>query len=256
MSQFGSFALTGQGLRLPEKQYIIAQDIARDYDYTATEIYRIDKKLVDSASPMYFEYLACTFRDQIRLTYDKLPVYTKELMDSADTWGRCILVMDGTGVGKAAFDLYNSIGLDPFYVCQTGGNSASGVRGRLAGGFASSQFGDLFGANVPKSDLYASLKSHLERGLIVNKTKRYADISKKQFEHFQVEVTKTRKMTYENDSPDVHDDFITCAMLACWTHDQMKSRQVGRPADNMPSRRRASYDFSPFDKEDSKIWRL
>ena len=253
--RFGSFALTGQGLRLPERQYIIAQDIARDYDYTATEVYRIDKKLVDSTSTMYFEHLSCVFRDQIRLTYDKLPVYTKELMTSSDTWGRCILVMDGTGVGKAAFDLYNAVGLDPFYVVQTGGNSSSGVRGRAAS-FSSSQFGDLFGANVPKSDLFASLKSHLERGLIANKTEKYADISKKQFEHFQIEITKTKKMTYENDSPDIHDDFITCAMLACWIHDQMPSRQTGRPTDNMASSRRSSYDFSPFEEADSKIWRF
>ena len=255
MSQFGSFAISGQGLLLPEKQYIISQDIARDYDYTATEVYRIDKQLVDSASPMYIEKLACIYRDQIRLTYDKLPVYTKELMTSSDTFGRCILAMDGTGVGKAVFDLCNAAGLDPFYIVQTGGNSSSGVRGRSRNGFSSSQFGDLFGANVPKADLFASLKSHLESGLIVNKTKKYADISKKQFEHFQVEVTKTKKMTYENDDPSVHDDFITCSMIACWIHDQMKSRIMGRPTDNIAVRRRRSYDVDLFE-EDKIAWQF
>lgn len=253
---FGDFAMKGQGVLLPTKEFIITQDIARDYDESTTEIYRISKHLVAADSQMYIEKLTCSFRDKVRLRYSEMPYYTKEMITSADMFGRCVFIIDGTGVGKAVFDLYEAAGMDPFYVSITAGNGTNPVRGRSKNGFSSSQFGDLCGANVPKRDLYASLRSHLERGLILNGTSRYADISKKQFEHFQVEIKNNKSVTYENDKPSTHDDFVTTAMLACWAHDTMRERLFGRPSDNIAAKRRRSYDFSPFDEEDKKTWRF
>ena len=257
---FGDFAMKGNGVLLPTKEYIITQDVARNYDESTTEIYHISKHLVDADSPMYIEKLTCSFRDKVRLRYSEMPYYTKEMITSADMFGRCIFIIDGTGVGQAVFDLYNAAGLDPFYISITGGSSTSAVKGRSKNGFSSSQFGDLCGANVPKQDLYASLRSHLERGLILNGTSRYADISKKQFEHFQVEIKKNKSVTYENDKPSTHDDFVTTAMLACWAHDNTWKRAFGKTTDNMPNKNRNYRKGFKFDnshysfKGDKRTW--
>lgn len=253
---FGDFAISGKGIILPDKQFIISQDLAKDYDYTTTEIYQISKTLLPgSASPVYFEYLEAVFRDKKQLTYDKLPFYTKEMMDAYDMWGRCILATDGTGVGNAVFDLYCSIGLDPYKIVSTGGNNPNAITGRTRSGFSSSQFGDMFGAHVPKTDLVASLKMHLERGMIRNGTDQYAADSRKQLEHFKQFVTKSKRIQYENDSPEVHDDFVITASQACWIHDQMGTRVFGKPSRNVPEGKRSSYEFDPF-KEDRETWRL
>lgn len=249
---FGDFALTGTGFLLPQKEYIVTQDIASTYDYTTTEIYQIARRPIEgSASPMHFVYLLCVFRDKKQLTYDKLPVYTKELMDSYDMWGRSSLVVDGTGVGAAVFDVYCAIGLDPFKIVMTGGNSANAIKGRTKSSFSSSQFGDLYGGHVPKAELISSLKMHLERQMIANGTKAYAEDVTRQLQHFTAEMTKAKKMTYNNDNPAIHDDFVISAAMACWYHDQTGDR-MKRPSDTRP-RRHSSYDINLF-KEDRETW--
>lgn len=247
MSVFGSFA-TASSIVLPSTSYVIGQDVAKDQDYTTTVIHQIKPEAVPSASgsPRVFVFEDEVFRDKRRLKYTELPVYTKELISSLDMEGRSALVIDKTGVGNAIYDMYDEAGLDPLGIIFSGGASAQMHTSQRI----RSQFGQVSHITVPKADLIGALKLAVEQGrLRIAEGLMYAREAEAQFRHFVGKFnSQTGNVKLENDSPDVHDDFVVTEAMCAWYVLHMKGHFEQRA--KRPTPRSENYRNNIFnDKE-------
>ena len=74
---FSSFS-GPSGILLPETSYIVSQDIAKDYDYTTTSVFRITPTLARGRSEgEAYYYMDEIFLDQRQLSYTDLSTYTR-----------------------------------------------------------------------------------------------------------------------------------------------------------------------------------
>lgn len=245
---FGDFA-TANSIQLPSVTYVVAQDIAKSIDYTTTVVHQVKPEaLVTSGlqESRIFTFEDEVFRDKVQLKYTELPQYTKELMSSLDLSDRSALLIDMTGVGAAIYDMYDSFGLDPLGIVFSSGNASNIHSGRKS----KSIFGTVTHISVPKPDLIASLKLSVEQGrLRMAKGLRYAEEAENQFRHFVGKFNETtKKVKMENDSPEVHDDFVVTEAMCAWYIHHMKGFYKERTL--KPAPKKSNYKHNPFlDKE-------
>ncbi len=216
-SQFGG----PTQIELPAVQFIVAQDIAKNVDYTTTVVHRVTPKLVEgSTTGRIFYYQEKVFQDMVRLKYTELAEYTRELMQAVNVAHDCALVIDGTGVGGPVFDLYDEAGLDPLKIVFTSGESISVQSGARAG---SSKFGIVQGYGVPKADLVGALVVAMEQGRMI----RAADVPYKQqeieqYQNFVGRINeKTKYVKFGNAQDEIHDDIIVADAMAVWYGDHV-----------------------------------
>lgn len=247
---FGEFA-TAKAIQLPTVSYVIAQDIAKSVDYTTTVIHQIRPETIISASnnesSRIYTFEDEVFRDKVQLRYTELPQYTKELMSSLELSGRSALLIDMTGIGAAIYDMYDSFGLDPLGIVFSSGNASNVHTNRNS---SRSRFANVSHISVPKSDLIAALKLSVEQGrLRIAKGLRYAEEAENQFRHFVGKFNvDTKKVKMENDSPEIHDDFVVTEAMCAWYVQHMKGLYKERAVKPRPQI--TSYKKNPFnDKE-------
>ena len=193
-------------------EWIIATDIAKAYDKTTIGIFRKCNEYRDDGRCVSY-LLACDLKIEEQLPYMELGKYMCRLDGNAMLHGNNDLIVDSTGVGEAVCDIFESMGLSPNRIIFTGGEHA---RVRTAtktfGNFAPRRT-----LNVPKNEMIDTLKIALEqRRIRTAKGIAYEEDIVKQFSHFQQMQTRTGKLTYNNDSPEIHDDIVVMYAMAAW----------------------------------------
>ncbi len=216
-SQFGG----PTQIELPAVQFIVAQDIAKNVDYTVTVVHRVSPRLVKGSSTgRIFYYQEKVFQDMVKLKYTELAEYTRELMQAVNVSHDSALVIDGTGVGGPVFDLYDEAGLDPLKIVFTSGESISVQSGVRAG---SSKFGLIQGYGVPKSDLVGVLVVAMEQGRMIRASDvPYKQQEMEQYQNFVGRINeKTKYVKFGNAQDEIHDDIIVADAMAVWYGDHV-----------------------------------
>ncbi len=193
-------------------EWIISTDIAKSYDKTTIGIFqKCNDYQKDGRCVSYL--LARDLKIEEQLPYMELGKYMCRLDSNAELHGNNDLVVDSTGVGEAVCDIFESMGLSPNRIIFTGGEHAS-VRtaSKGFGGFAPRRT-----LNVPKNELIDTLKIALEqRRIRTVEGIAHEDDIVKQFAHFRQMLTRTGKITFNNDDPQVHDDIVVMYAMAAW----------------------------------------
>ena len=212
------------------KEYIVSVDLAKKRDYTVIQIYR-DKpepipilpgaerraKVINFLELAYQQKIqAMTYSDQIRVI--------KELVGSVQITNNYNLIVDGTGVGEPVVDMMREQGLAPLPIIFTAGGAINEI---------AQPFGQLFGSSSPGKiahlktikEIRVPKETLVHAGMLVMQQKRLrtaANLAHKdefamQLQRFVGKVNeKTRKVSYGNESDDIHDDFVVAFLMAAW----------------------------------------
>ena len=237
----------------PFTRHILSQDIGKKQDDTTSLIYRITPEYVDSydGGRRVMTFMDVVYMDKRRLSYMDLGEFTKEMMQSLAFGDNCSLIIDGTGIGEAVYDIYTSLGLDPVKIIFTSGETAAVERNRTQ---FSQKFGAVSGYKVPKVDMISAAQVIFQQGRIrFAENIDFRDECFQQLQSFVGKVNeKTHNVKYENLTEDIHDDFVTMIIQACWYVMHMDStlilhedtRGLGYSEDF--SRKATSYSIDPF----------
>ena len=241
-------------IRLPSAEYILSQDIGKKQDDTTSLIYRITPEYVDSydGGRRVMTFMDVVYMDKRRLSYDRLARFTQELMQSASLGERSTLLIDGTGIGEAVYDIYTSKGLEPVKIIFTSGETASMERNRAE---QSKRFNDISGYKVPKVDMVSAAQVIFQQGRI-----RFApdlpfrDECLEQLQSFVGKVNeRTENVKYENLTDEIHDDFVVNILMASWYAIHMDAEAyIGSESPGyglgavMDLERQTAYDTDPF----------
>ena len=238
----------------PFTRHILSQDIGKKQDATTSGAFTITPEYFDGGDGKrrMTTFLDVGFLDKRRLSYTELGEYTREMMQSLSFGDQSVLIIDGTGIGEAVYDIYTSLGLEPVKVIFTSGETASVERNREQ---FSQKFGAVSGYKVPKVDMISAAQVIFQQGRI-----RFAegiDFRDECFQQLQAFVgkvnEKTHNVKYENLTEDIHDDFVTMIIQACWYVMHMDSRLMIPPdtrglGDVQPYGRQSdSYSIDPYD---------
>ena len=193
-------------------EWIISTDIAKAYDRTTVAIFqKCNEFLADGRCISYI--IARDLKQWEQMPYTELGRVMCRLDSNTALHHNNDLLVDSTGVGEAVCDVFEEAGLQPKRIIFTGGESSK-IR------TSSKSFGDFNPRrtiNVPKAELIDTLKLGLEqRRVRTAQGIAFEDDIKKQFSHFVEMLTRTKKVTYGNDSPTVHDDIVCAYAMATW----------------------------------------
>ena len=193
-------------------EWIIATDIAKAYDrFTVGIFQKRNEYQPDGRCVSYLLWRDLKMEEQ--MPYMELGRYMCRLDSNTELHGNNDLVVDSTGVGEAVCDIFEDMGLQPERIIFTGGESAK-VRTATKGfgGFAPRRT-----INVPKNELVDTLKLATEqRRLRISPNIAFKEDIERQFSHFIEMLTRTKKTTYNNDNPEIHDDIVVTAAMAVW----------------------------------------
>ena len=118
--------------------------------------------------------------------------------------GRCVLVMDATGVGAPVLEMLRLANLE----CRI-------VPVNLTGGGSESQSGGVW--NVPKRDLINGLVMMLEKKeLELSRRVASARLLDKELAGVEARVSRSGQMSFGAWREGEHDDLVMAAALACW----------------------------------------
>ena len=243
-ARFNPFAFSQHGgptqIELPDVTFIVAQDIAKNVDYTTTVIHQVRPQIVKgSTQGRVFYFQEKVFQDMVRLKYTELAEYTRELMDAVNVTNDCSLVIDGTGVGGPVFDLYDEAGLDPLKIVFTSGESVSVQSGQRS---KSSKFGLITGYGVPKADLVGALVVAMEQGRMRRaEGVPFEQQEREQYQNFVGRINeKTKYVKFGNSSDEIHDDVIVADAMAVWYGDHVTRAQRRTRVE------KSTYQTNPF----------
>lgn len=193
--------------------WIISIDIAKNFDRTSIAIFeKCNDFQPDGRCVSYI--IARDLKQIEKMPYTELGRLLVRLDSNADLHSNNDLLVDSTGVGEGVCDILEEMGLLPNRVIITsGGHSRIKRESKGFGGFAPRTT-----FNVPKAELIDTLKIGLEqRRVRVASGIPFEDDIIMQFSHFVGELTpRTKKITYNNDDPNVHDDIVSSFAMAAW----------------------------------------
>ena len=222
------------------KEFICTVDLAKKRDYTTIQIYRDTPEVrhypVESGrSPQIINWMDLTYQARMQgVRYTEQSKMIRELLKRTNLLNNTQLIVDGTGVGEAVVDIMREDGLMPLPIISTGGTSVNPVYadfGKVFGGTP----GQLRGAQVlkemtvPKEDMVHAAMVVLEQGRLRTAANlQHADELRRQMNHFQGKFNdKSGRRRAENDSDDIHDDFVITFMMAAWwmTYKRVTTRE-------------------------------
>jgi hypothetical protein len=215
----------------PGKEYICAVDIAKKRDYTTIQLYKSSQSIlhhpVELGRPdQILSFLDLVYQVKMQaVRYTEQSRVIRELLGRIKLLHNTQLLVDGTGVGEAVVDIMREDGLNPLPIVFTGGSSVQPVY---------SDFGAVFGQgrgenrlnraqvlkeiHVPKEDLVHAGMLVLEQNrLRLAANLQHEDDFKRQMLAFKGKVNeKTGRKKFENESDDIHDDWVVTYLMACW----------------------------------------
>jgi hypothetical protein len=202
-------------MNMDRKKYFVGVDLGQKQDYTAIAV--VEKW----EAPGELDRVTWERRIEVRHRLrhlERVPLGTpypevvgrvREVARSGDLAGRCLVVVDATGVGGAVIDLLRGadLGCELMAVTITGGERAS----RSGGGWM-----------VPKRDLVVGLEVMLETGsLRIATGLREGETFIKELTGMRVKVSAGRREQFEAWREGTHDDLVFAVALACWNAQDM-----------------------------------
>lgn len=209
-------------------QYIVAVDIAKRRDYTAIQIYRDTPELIKgdaraNSLDKHFHHqdLVYQFKGQ-DMRYQDLAMHIVRLLSDKKVQNNNDLIVDGTGVGVAVVDIFRERGLNPIPIVATAGGSArpiySDIGNILGNGPALKGMKTVSEWHVPKVEMVQAGQVAMEQHLVrIAPNVSHLEDFKEQLMGFKGRFNENTNYTkYDAEDDDVHDDFITCYLMAMW----------------------------------------
>lgn len=238
-------------------QYIIAHDPAKKRDFAATIVMRLTPQLrpgidalgVPDAQVVYYDIVLI---DNVQgLTYPKMADRVADICRLAPLSKSSQLVMDGTGVGEAMFDLFRERDLDPIKVVYTGGGRVTPVYETEAKTFPLSSGGlkplrRMVEVRVPKPELVDAGRRMVqdEDRVAVAPGIAHRDAFMRQLLAFKRFLDERGSQTFDTEDRIEHDDLTNAFLLASWyalswKHDTIRDTTIRPDA--------SGADWSPYD---------
>jgi hypothetical protein len=189
--------------------YLVGVDLAQASDYTAVSF--IEQKVLITGSTYDLRHLE---RFQNR-PYTDVGRHIRNLV--AALRGHrprpdVTVVVDGTGVGRAALDIMNESDIDAQLISIVihGGDSVSGS--------------DHDGWRVPKRDLVSAVAVVMQANrLHIRPTMSLAPVLSAELQNFKLKFTKSGHDQYQSWREEEHDDCVLSAALAIWYAERPKA---------------------------------
>lgn len=239
------------------KQYLIIVDPGKKRDPAAVMVMRDNIKIVNGASSINIPdkkqhfYEIVLIDKFVNTKYTDLVRNVCALSGHRDLKNNSELLVDGTGVGEAVIDIMREQYLTPIPIVFTGGGDVHEKYADFGSVFSNKQSGKMRGAQVlkeicvPRDDLVMAGQVVSQQGRIgIVPTLKFAEDFRRQLMGFKGDPNKVaKKMKYEAESDDVHDDLIVCYLMGAWyfTRHRKTDEQVLQGSQQKIS------DWSPMD---------
>lgn len=209
-------------------QYTVSVDIAKRRDFFAIQVYRDTPELIKgdvnaNAPDRIFHYQDLVYQFKAQdMRYQDFATHLVRLLSDKKLQNNNDLIVDGTGVGVAVVDIFRDKGLTPIPIVATSGGEAHPV-------FADA--GNIFGSgeklrgmrtvsewHIPKTELVQAGQVAMEQHRFRPAPNiRHLDDFRDQLMNFKGKFNeKTQYTKYNAEDDEVHDDFITCFLMAMW----------------------------------------
>ena len=207
-----------------DEAYVMGVDLGQSQDPTAIVVLHHTKTPLDTwtvnqqartTKQDVQERFDCVVAERVPLntSYPDVVAYVGELLNRPMLHGRCELVIDESGVGRAVSDLFELGGLKPIRVAITAGVDATKTDRRRCW-------------SVAKSVLISGVDACLNVGSL-----RFADelrereALREELQNFRRHVTNAGKATYQARSG-AHDDLVLAVAIALWWCGERRKHQV------------------------------
>jgi hypothetical protein len=208
------------------KEYIVTADIASKRDRYAECVWRRHIGFVEgnqetkSPTRILSELQLVWIKQEENLRYEDMRKSFMRLVGRQELHDNCDQLVDGTGVGDAVIEDLRHDGAFPISVVFTNGGRAHPVYAEIGQIFGEQRAGELATMRtvkewlVPRRDLVADGALILEQGrLAVAKELKHREALEAQLTGFTL---NRKKMKYEAESEDLHDDLVVNFLMAAW----------------------------------------
>jgi len=211
------------------KEYICSVDLAKKRDYTTIQIYKQSMDFIKHPLETRRPDVAVAFLDlvyQVKMQavrYTEQSKIIRDLLNRVKLLENTQLLVDGTGVGEPVIDIMREDGMTPIAIVFTGGESVNPVYAEFDSLFGKKS-GSIRGIQVlkeicvPKNDLVHAGVLVMEQGrLRLARNLAHEEDFKRQLTAFKGKVNeKTKRVKYENENNNIHDDFVVTYLMASW----------------------------------------
>jgi len=253
-------------LSLPKvTEYLICLDPGKMGDPSAVQVYRATAKrqlpvayFKDRETVRFVDTLVMQYKyDKVR--YTELARRIAGLLGRPAIDHRYHLAFDCTGVGQAVKDELWEMGIRQMTpICYTSGGRARAVYrqpdGKFRGWRGEDDFRQLDQMDVPKNDMVDAARIALEHQEVEiappyqGREVPYLSEFRAQLEEFTGVMNKKGYVSYNNSSPDIHDDFVNCLMMRSWWRHEFEGRLMREQTE--PSSGNEVADFMGRDLND------
>lgn len=204
-------------------KFVVGVDLGQAADFTAISVieripvfvdemvYKRDTypKMVKIEKPPYLHCRQLA-RAERGTKYPEIVRKTKTMLEMPQLRG-AVLVVDGTGVGRAVIDMFREAGLRPVAVHITSGTTA--------------HFEDGYWY-VPKRDLVAAAQVPLQdKRLVFTQDSPLNETLVREMQSFKIKITESANDTYGAWREGENDDLIFSVMLASWAAQKFKPKK-------------------------------
>lgn len=195
--------------------YCVGLDLGQSADYTALSVGEIaPPHCVDGVTSPFSLAVRHLERFKLHTPYPEMVSSVAARVGQIKALGRCILVVDATGVGRPVVDLFRSAGLGVVLWPVTIATSAMGQARRDPSGEWT----------VPKRDLIGALVALAHGGrLAVSDRLPEARTFQEELRNFRMRITADANLTYGAWREGAHDDLVLSVALACWAANRWAS---------------------------------
>jgi len=211
------------------KEYIVCADIASKRDRYAEMVLRRHVYLQEgnrntrSENRVLSELQIVWMKQEEALRYEDMENSYMSLIRRPELLDNCDELVDGTGVGDAVIESLRKRGAFPVSIVFTNGGRAHPVYAEIGQVFGDSRAGELALMRtvkewlVPRKELVADLALIFEQGRIsIGRKVNHREALEAQLTGFRL---NRKKVKYEAETEELHDDLVTDLMMACWwTH--------------------------------------
>ncbi|HOX32058.1 MAG TPA: hypothetical protein PLB91_06990 [Spirochaetales bacterium] len=238
-------------------EYLVTADIGKRYDPFVLFVHRKTSKIVPGSTALRTPDRVVRYLDLVHIE-KFLGITYPQMGDLVATWmghnqivNNADLVYDGTGVGEAFGDILHERSIAGIPIIVGGGEQVrevytdfgsvfSGQNGRLG----SAQI--LKEVHVPKADLVAAGQLIAQQGRYrLASGLQWADDFQAQLSNFKgIKKDGARIKSAEAELEKVHDDFVSCYLLACWFF--LREGEVAAPDSVLPATLRTAGAWDPY----------
>jgi hypothetical protein len=192
--------------------FVAGLDLGQSQDYSALALLEV-RQVVTGGRVELRQDLRHLHRWELQTSYPTIVSDLRALLMRPELQAGCMLVVDGTGVGRPVVDYLRQQGLRSVPVTITGGDAVT----RDEGGWW----------HVPKRDLVSVLAVGFETGsLRIAEGLEYGPVLRKELTNFRAKISVSGHDSYEAWRENDHDDVLLALALACWLARRARSAGV------------------------------